>query len=525
MKKLRVFSYLLAIALFAGLLAVSASAASSSLTAPGTVTVGRNFNVTVRINSDAEIGSWDVTLTYNANLLTYVSGADSGGGGAVRFANTNNAGGQYSKSFTVTFKAASVGSAALTLSVNKLSNWTDFSLISCSGASATVRIDPVPEASSVNTLSSLVISPGQLMPAFNANTTEYSVELPFENTSVTVSAKATDGKARVAVGNTALEVGENRIPVTVTAENGAKRVYTLTVTRRESEFAGVTALVQGTEMTFAYDPAAVTPPDGFAATSSTYNEKKVLAYESVGETKILIVDLLEGETDHWYLYDPATESFSAFLPVAQATQTFVLLPLPEDAKPPKGYERARVTFGETEFDAFRPAEKKEASATEPKTTEPPATEPQTGEPAPEKDGVILIVNALDTKGEVGYQYFDPAAGKFFPYFETAAGDEKDDPFGEDPKQQPENRDGLNLTDLKNALVAAGARADRWEIIAIALGILAIGLVIAVILVAVKKKRDNTPDAPFHESPKMRRKIRRQEKKREDQRYDDTLFHD
>lgn len=87
----------------------------------------------------------------------------------------------------------------------------------------------VDNRSSNNMLSSLTISSGTLTPAFDTNTSEYTVQLPSNATSISVNAESSDSKSKInGLGDKPLEVGENVIIISVIAENGAERVYKIT---------------------------------------------------------------------------------------------------------------------------------------------------------------------------------------------------------------------------------------------------------------------------------------------------------
>lgn len=71
---------------------------------------------------------------------------------------------------------------------------------------------------------------------FNANTLEYRVNVPNELSSIIVYAEAAYGKAKVSgAGTRSLKEGNNRIDVTVTAEAGNKKTYTLWINRAIGE--------------------------------------------------------------------------------------------------------------------------------------------------------------------------------------------------------------------------------------------------------------------------------------------------
>jgi len=85
-------------------------------------------------------------------------------------------------------------------------------------------------------LADLVVDGAQLSPAFAQDVTAYYVWLPYETEEVTVSAITADEKASLRVGpTTGLKPGiGNEIAITVTAENGSQKVYTVTAVRAPS---------------------------------------------------------------------------------------------------------------------------------------------------------------------------------------------------------------------------------------------------------------------------------------------------
>jgi uncharacterized protein YrzB (UPF0473 family) len=82
-------------------------------------------------------------------------------------------------------------------------------------------------------LKTLSVSPGTLTPAFNADVTEYTVEVPNTVASIMLTAEVHQAAATISgdVGEQALEIGENPFEITVTAEDGTEKSYTVIVTR------------------------------------------------------------------------------------------------------------------------------------------------------------------------------------------------------------------------------------------------------------------------------------------------------
>ena len=94
--------------------------------------------------------------------------------------------------------------------------------------------DPNYKGSDDNTLASLEVDSGVLSPKFDPERGNYVVWLPYETKSLKVTAKAADDKAqgvKISGGETLLENRGTPVTVTVTAENGDQRVYTIVAKR------------------------------------------------------------------------------------------------------------------------------------------------------------------------------------------------------------------------------------------------------------------------------------------------------
>ena len=119
-------------------------------------------------------------------------------------------------------------------------------------------------------LSNLTLSSGTLSPAFDAQTTDYSVSVLSGTDNITLSPTVSDtGFATVTVNGTAvtsgspssaidLTIGENDIPVVVTAQDGTTKTYTVKVTRAGYVLVTDVSLDQSTLSMFTADSATLT---------------------------------------------------------------------------------------------------------------------------------------------------------------------------------------------------------------------------------------------------------------------------
>lgn len=94
---------------------------------------------------------------------------------------------------------------------------------------------PTGEGSPNNALVSLEVSDYSLTPTFDMFTTDYSIIVENEVSSIGISAEAADSAADVTgIGTYQLKVGINTIIVAVTAQNGEKKDYTINIVRKEA---------------------------------------------------------------------------------------------------------------------------------------------------------------------------------------------------------------------------------------------------------------------------------------------------
>ena len=89
------------------------------------------------------------------------------------------------------------------------------------------------DRSSNNNLSNLTVNGGTLSPGFSSNTTNYHLSVPFSVENLSVRATPADNKSKVSIENQNNLVAEETtaVKITVTAENGSSKVYTINVTR------------------------------------------------------------------------------------------------------------------------------------------------------------------------------------------------------------------------------------------------------------------------------------------------------
>ena len=100
-----------------------------------------------------------------------------------------------------------------------------------------------PEESNNKALKSLIVAEYKLTPDFSSDVTEYSLTVGADVESLDIEAVAEDDASKVKItGNDNLLMGENTVEITVTAEDGTVRTYSINVTKGEENPLGLSEL-------------------------------------------------------------------------------------------------------------------------------------------------------------------------------------------------------------------------------------------------------------------------------------------
>ena len=182
-------------------------AASLSISASSrNVTIGSSVTVTVKASDLA--GKFSVSSS-NGSVL-------SGGNSSVWIENG-------SESFK--FTAKKEGSATINVKTISAASFSSGSAFSES-KSITINVVKPREKSNNNNLKGLGIDGYELIPSFNKDTLEYSVELPADATKINIYANKEDGYASVSgAGEKEVIEGDNRFEIVVTSETGKSKTY------------------------------------------------------------------------------------------------------------------------------------------------------------------------------------------------------------------------------------------------------------------------------------------------------------
>lgn len=335
---------------------VSADAASFSVST-NTSKVDAGGTISVTINANECGGAFSISATNGATVSSSSAWVESG-------SSTITVTAPQSGSFSVNVSAKDVagtdgmtvvsGTKSVSASVNvpvveqpvvqETTTSTPAATTSTPAATTSTATTTKTEVkkSSVNTLSSLTISEGELSPKFDASTTTYSVEVE-DIEKLKISATVKDSKSKVSgAGTVDLEEGKNSFSLVVTAEDGSKKTYKLNITLTINP----EVYIEIGENSFGVvnNPKNIEIPGNFKASTMEIDEIKVTSWidENSGLEIICLVN--EKEEESFYVIEEG-EVISAFRAMSILGKNVYVLDISEDEQ-----ERTGLKFEEVEVE-------------------------------------------------------------------------------------------------------------------------------------------------------------------------------
>lgn len=260
-----VFTFIFTIILFKTVNAASVSTSSNKTS----INVGDEFDINIYLN-EASVSTLTIKLSVDTSKVEYLSGPANSNfsGGKVIYTWTDLTGGSSpitgGNFATFKFRAKSSGIASFNLTGEFFDIEENNINMNISGTSITInekqeeniKIDQKPiesenipsnindqssnnnigqNLSSNSNLKGMQLDVEGVSPIFNKNTTQYLLIVDKNVNDINVTATPEDNNAKVNIsGNKNLQIGNNKIIITVTAQNGSQKLYTIDVTKTEN---------------------------------------------------------------------------------------------------------------------------------------------------------------------------------------------------------------------------------------------------------------------------------------------------
>ncbi|MBO4484759.1 MAG: cadherin-like beta sandwich domain-containing protein [Lachnospiraceae bacterium] len=337
-----------------------------------TVEKGKTVTITLSVSATSTIGVVDVTFSFDSSKLQYDSGDGKGrpSGNTVRVIDYDE---KKSGSYSFVFKAIDVAEEGTPITITSASvspldpNLGIGDNFPLSKQNGSVKITAPYQASTNAELASLSMGEANISPAFSKDVLNYSASVGGTVSKVTVSAKAADAKAKVAVtGNTGLKEGANTVSVKVTAEDGKTvKTYTITVTRGKAPTPKpatptptptppVTVKVGETNL------AIKDKPDAKYVNNTEEWESTIVEYTAEGKTMKIgaltskttgfnVVELSDGKL---YILDTEKGTATRYANFSTESQSIVFLDPSDEVIIPTGYKKTTRTFDGEEITAY-----------------------------------------------------------------------------------------------------------------------------------------------------------------------------
>ena len=369
------------------------NAASISVTSNAReVRVGSTFNVTVTVNGVGQgagnVGAWKYCVDYNSTNLTLVSpSSPCVNDGLV---------GLKQASTTYTFKANTSAQNTIGLSGVLLYDYDSEQPMEVQKGSVQVNATVQEASKQVNDNSNLSSNANlrvlevvgyNLVPEFDKNKTEYTLDVDGSVDSVQVNAYREDTTSQITpIDIVNLTEGVNKVTVTVTAQKGNKKTYTILITKAEENPVKVT--VDNKEYTVVNKDGALEVPAGYVSTTINIEGKEVLAYNN-SQANITLVILKDSDSNMaYYIYKDGE-----FTPYKQISSSAITL-VPVNAKETiKGYENTKtVTIAEKDITVYYKND---------------------------SDNIVLIYGVNTISGEESWYYYDINDGTMLKYNDTS----------------------------------------------------------------------------------------------------------
>ncbi len=285
----------------------------------------------------------DLYITYNSANIKYQSGATSGGAGSLRIVTELDK--LKSKSFSLKFKALKNSTSAISVS-GDVSDGPAGSLPEDVpvAASANIKIKDAEKSTNAN-LKSLSLQHGTLSPSFSSKVTSYTAKVANNITSCTIFASTADSKATTEItGSSSLKVGENVRKVIVTAQSGATKTYTITITRLDEDEEitdnkeedekpenPLETVINNVTHIISTDISSVKLFNGFAEKKVEFKGEKVpVATDTQNNFTLYYLSTTTSDVLNPYTYNESDDTFTPVTFLRQGKNDYIFAEIPQE---------------------------------------------------------------------------------------------------------------------------------------------------------------------------------------------------
>ena len=344
MKNITKICFLLVI-FFIGIINVNATGNYTISLSSTSVTKGKSVTLYIKANNCAgrfDISSSDSTVASISETYSFIDNAT----------NTITISGLNSGTATITVKASDVtdydgntvsGTKTLTLKVNNSTSSNN------SSSSQQNNNNSQTEKSNDATLKSLSIDDANISPEFKSDILEYNVEVESGVEKLKINATPNNNKATVSgAGEVTVKEGLNKISISVTAEDGSRKTYTINITVKEKE--PIIVKINGKNYTIIRKEEGLPEVDLFEKTKVKIGEEEVAAYYN-SDLKIYLVGLRDDKNNiGMYIYDTDKNTYTRYNWITVGGVTLYLKDAPKKLE---NFTKYKETINNISIDLYK----------------------------------------------------------------------------------------------------------------------------------------------------------------------------
>ena len=252
-------------------------------------------------------------------------------------------------SYTLTLNALNVGTSTITITPAGVSD-SNGSPVSLGSKTITVSVSLPREKSTDSSLKSLSVDGYSISPAFSKDIFEYKVTVPEGTKKIKIDASANDRYASVSgTGEKDVTEGVNSFAVSVKAENGSEKNYTITVDVVDENPINVT--VDGSSFTVVKLRSNFECKDEFEEKDIVIENITIPACynENLDYTLVGLKDS-EGNITS-YVYDSNnTQKHYSMYSYAYSKDLKIII---TETKELEGHEKVKIKINDTEYNAYK----------------------------------------------------------------------------------------------------------------------------------------------------------------------------
>ena len=319
-----------------------------SISLMGVVHAAPSYSMSLSATSIEQGSSVTATLTISGVAAWNVSleGNGSTSGCTQRYADATSNGGNTTKYLTVTCRSTGIGQISFRATGDATSSDGKTSNIS---AVRVVTVTAPRQRDANNNLKSLSVKGYKLSPEFNADTLEYSVDVPNTVNKVTIEGEKASSYASITgTGEFEVSEGANAFSVIVTSETGNAKEYKINVNVKDEN--PIKLNISNSDYTIVKNVKKIEAPSTYEVTTIKINDIEVPAFYSE-VSNFTLVAIKNGKGDLAFaIYNKDKNSYTLYNENKSDQLLLYIMPIDKELE---GFTKSTVKINDIDYDCVK----------------------------------------------------------------------------------------------------------------------------------------------------------------------------